>query len=181
MDINVCAAFRGDSSGDHRADIKNCRLVVIRPPAHYVTQQLGETGNCTHELGVSYGSPNGAFPMGNGDTVVTEINGEWIDVLRPDGGPVTDTHPPGFSYPSDTNEVRPGVFLSVDYTDAGAIETFTATGRLLWRYEPTSSCASGRRAPPRGGHRQAKLASAVRHLTVGTASSAFCSRLRGAV
>jgi DNA-binding beta-propeller fold protein YncE len=123
------------------ADIKNCRVVVIRPPAHYVTHQLGETGNCTHELGVSYGSPNGAFPMGNGDTVVTEINGDWIDVLTPDGRPVTDTHPPGFSYPSDTNEVRPGVFLSADYTSPGAIETFTPTGLLLWRYEPTGPAA----------------------------------------
>ncbi|HZL48254.1 MAG TPA: hypothetical protein VFC30_04485 [Solirubrobacteraceae bacterium] len=123
------------------ADIKNCRLVVIRPPAHYVTHQLGETGNCTHELGVSYGSPNGAFPMSDGDTVVTEINGDWIDVLGREGRPVTDTHPPGFSYPSDTNEVRPGVFLSVDYTNPGAIETFTAAGRLLWRYEPTGAGA----------------------------------------
>ena len=123
------------------ADIKNCRIVVIRPPAHYVTQQLGEMGNCTHELGVSYGSPNGAFPMTGGDTVVTEINGDWIDVLKPTGRPVTDTHPPGFSYPSDTNEVRPGVFLSVDYTDPGAIETFTTAGRLLWRYEPTGADA----------------------------------------
>jgi DNA-binding beta-propeller fold protein YncE len=123
------------------ADIKNCRIVVIRPPAHYLTHQLGETGNCTHELGVSYGSPNGAFPMSNGDTVVTEINGDWIDVLKPDGSPVTDTHPPGFSYPSDTNELRPGVFLSVDYTNPGAIETFTRTGQLLWRYEPTGAAA----------------------------------------
>jgi DNA-binding beta-propeller fold protein YncE len=123
------------------ADIKNCRLVVIRPPDHYVAHQLGETGNCTHELGVSYGSPNGAFPMSDGDTVVTEINGDWIDVLGHDGRPVTDTHPPGFSYPSDTNEVHPGVFLSADYTSPGAIETFTATGRLLWRYEPTGASA----------------------------------------
>jgi len=123
------------------ADIKNCRIVVIRPPAHYVTHQLGETGNCTHELGISYGSPNGAFPMSNGDTVVTEINGDWIDVLGHEGRPITDTNPPGFSYPSDTNEVRPGVFLSVDYTNPGAIETFTTTGRLLWRYEPTGAAA----------------------------------------
>jgi hypothetical protein len=123
------------------ADIKNCRLLVIRPPAHRVAHQLGETGNCTHELGVSYGSPNGAFPMGNGDTVVTEINGDWIDVLGRHGRPISDTHPPGFSYPSDTNEVRPGVFLSADYTSPGAIETFTAAGRLLWRYEPTGAGA----------------------------------------
>lgn len=123
------------------ADIKNCRLVVIRPPAHHLTQQLGQTGNCTHELGVSYGSPNGAFPMSNGDTAVTEINGDWIDVLSRKGRPVTDTHPPDFSYPSDTNEVRPGVFLSVDYTNPGAIETFTTAGRLLWRYEPQGANA----------------------------------------
>ena len=123
------------------ADIKNCRLIVIRPPAHSLTRQLGETGNCTHAIGASYGSPNGAFPMSNGDTVVTEINGDWIDVLTRDGKPIADTHPPGFTYPSDTNEVRPGVFLSVDYTSPGAIETFTTTGRLLWRYEPTGAGA----------------------------------------
>ncbi len=126
------------------ADIKNCRVVVIRPPAHHVTHQLGETGNCTHELGLSYGSPNGAFPMTGGDTVVTEINGDWIDVLGREGRPITDTHPPGFGYPSDTNELRPGVFLSADYTQPGAIETFTATGRLLWRYEPTGADALDR-------------------------------------
>lgn len=123
------------------ADIKNCRLIVIRPPAHRVARQLGETGTCTHALGVSYGSPNGAFPMSNGDTVVTEINEDWVDVLTRSGKPVTDAHPPGFTYPSDTNEVRPGVLLSVDYTSPGAIETFTTTGRLLWRYEPTGAGA----------------------------------------
>ncbi len=119
------------------ADIKNCRVIVIRPPAHQLAQQLGQTGNCNHELGVSYGSPNGAFPMADGDTVVTEINGDWIDVLGHGGRPVGDAHPPGFTYPSDTNELRPGVFLSADYTSPGAIETFTTDGRLLWRYEPT--------------------------------------------
>ncbi len=119
------------------ADIKNCRVIVIRPPAHHVTRQLGQTGNCNHELGMSYGSPNGAFPMADGDTVVTEINGDWIDVLGRDGRPLSDAHPPGFTYPSDTNEMRPGVFLSADYTSPGAIETFTPNGRLLWRYEPT--------------------------------------------
>ncbi len=123
------------------ADIKNCRVIVIRPPEHRLTQQLGQTGNCNHELGVSYGSPNGAFPMADGDTVVTEINGDWIDVLSPRGRPLSDTHPPGFTYPSDTNEVRPGVFLSADYTSRGAIETFTPNGRLLWRYESTGSQA----------------------------------------
>jgi DNA-binding beta-propeller fold protein YncE len=123
------------------ADIKNCRVLVIRPPAHRPLRQLGVTGHCEHELGVSYGSPNGAFPISDGDTAITEINGDWLDIIRPDGRPVLDTHPPGFTYPSDTNEVRPGLFLSVDYTDPGAIETFTSGGRLRWRYEPAGSKA----------------------------------------
>jgi hypothetical protein len=118
------------------ADIKNCRVLVLRPPSHRPLRQLGVTSDCEHQLGVTYGSPNGAFPMANGDTAVTEINGDWLDLIKPDGRPVLDTHPPGFSYPSDTNELRPGLFLSADYTDPGAIETFTGDGRLRWRYAP---------------------------------------------
>ena len=118
------------------ADIKNCRVLVLRPPSHRPLRQLGVTGDCEHQLGVAYGSPNGAFPMTGGDTAVTEINGDWLDVIKPDGRPVLDTHPPGFTYPSDTNELRPGLFLSADYTDPGAIETFTSDGRLRWRYAP---------------------------------------------
>lgn len=118
------------------ADIKNCRVLLLRPPSHRPVRQLGRTGACEHDLGVSYGSPNGAFPMADGDTAITEINGDWLDVIAPDGRPVLDTHPPGFSYPSDTNEVRPGLFLSADYTDPGALETFTPQGALVWRYEP---------------------------------------------
>jgi DNA-binding beta-propeller fold protein YncE len=122
------------------ADIKNCRVLVIRPPAHHPLRQLGVTGDCEHGRG-SYGSPNGAFPMAGGDTVITEINGDWVDVVSPSGRSVSATHPPGFSYPSDTNEVRPGVFLTADYTDPGALESFTANGRLRWRYEPRGAAA----------------------------------------
>lgn len=117
-------------------DIKNCRLLVLRPPSHVPLRQLGSTGECAHRPPEAFGSPNGAFPMANGDTVVTEINGDWIDVLTPAGKLAYAVHPPGFTYPSDTNELRPGVFLSVDYTSPGAIETFDKRGRLLWRYAP---------------------------------------------
>ena len=119
------------------ADIKNCRVLVLRPPSHAPVRQLGRTGGCEHRLGATYGSPNGAFPMANGATAITEINGDWLDVLGADGRAVLDTHPPGFTYPSDTNEVRSGLFLSADYVDPGAIETFTSDGRLQWRYAPT--------------------------------------------
>jgi hypothetical protein len=119
------------------ADIKNCRLIVIRPPAHVIARQFGITESCEHQPGVSYGSPNGAFPMSNGDTAVTEINGDWLDVIGRGGRVISSINPPGLSYPSDTNEVRPGLFLSADYTSPGTIETFTGDGRLRWRYAPT--------------------------------------------
>jgi len=123
------------------ADIKNCRVLVLRPPSQQPVRQLGVTGDCEHELGVTYGSPNGAFPMSNGDTAITEINGDWLDVINPEGRGVLDTHPPEFTYPSDTNEVRPGLFLSADYTNPGAIETFTPNGQLVWRYAPTGAAS----------------------------------------
>ena len=123
------------------ADIKNCRVVAIKPPSHQIARQLGETGACTHDPPIGYGSPNGWFPMRNGNSVVTEITGDWIDILSRSGQPLSSTNAPGFGYPSDTNEIRPGVLLSADYENPGAIEMFTPHGRLLWRYAP-----SGRRA-----------------------------------
>jgi DNA-binding beta-propeller fold protein YncE len=123
------------------ADIKNCRLLEIRPPAHTILRQFGETGTCLHQSGISYGSPNGWFPLRDGNRVVTEINGDWVDVVTPAGRVLSATNAPGFTYPSDTNEVRPGVLLSADYTNPGAIETFTPAGRLLWRYAPSGAKA----------------------------------------
>jgi hypothetical protein len=123
------------------ADIMNCRLLVIRPPRHRPLRQLGSSGSCEHAPGLHFGSPNGAFPMANGDTAVTEINGDWLDVLSRHGRKLLAIHPPGFSYPSDTNEVSPGLFLSADYTSPGAIETFTSRGRLRWRYAPNGAAA----------------------------------------
>lgn len=117
------------------ADIENCRLVAIRPPAHQLDGQIG--GRCGHGPPRSLGSPNGAFPMANGNTVVTEINGDWVDVLDRSAKLVAQTHVPGFSYPSDTNEVSPGMFLSADYANPGALEIFDQQGRVSWRYAPS--------------------------------------------
>jgi hypothetical protein len=71
--------------------------------------------------------------------VVTEINGDWIDVFDRHGHLRSTANPPHFSYPSDTNEVSPGLYVSVDYAQPGAIETFDAKGKLHWRYAPTGS------------------------------------------
>jgi hypothetical protein len=123
------------------ADIKNCRLLVLQPPSHSPVRQIGSTAGCVHDPPHDFGSPNGAFPASNGDTIVTEITGDWVDLLSPSGQLLHAVHAPGFTYPSDTNELRPGVFLSVDYTSPGAIETFNTKGHLLWRFAPKGANA----------------------------------------
>jgi DNA-binding beta-propeller fold protein YncE len=116
------------------ADIKNCRVVMITPPAHTLTRAIGETTNaCEHDPPRRFGSPNGAFPMTDGQYLVTEINGDWADEMSLAGAVSWSAHPPGVLYPSDTNEVYPGRYLTVDYSNPGQIVEFTSSGHLLWR------------------------------------------------
>lgn len=125
-------------SGDvMTADIKNCRLLELSATANRPLHVYGTTTQyCLHAPPQRFGSPNGMFPMTNGDWLVTEINGDWVDEMTPSGRIVWSVHPPGITYPSDSNEVRPGVFLTVSYTKPGVVEEFTKTGKLLWRYAP---------------------------------------------
>jgi DNA-binding beta-propeller fold protein YncE len=116
------------------ADIKNCRIIVIDPPAHRPARVIGQAGGwCVHQPPRHFGSPNGAFPMTNGGYVVTEINGDWADGIGLNGRVQWSAHPPGVLYPSDTNEVYPGRYLTVDYSDPGQVVEFAPGGRLLWR------------------------------------------------
>ena len=117
------------------ADIKNCRIVTVAPPAHHPLQIIGQTTNqCLHDPPHRFGSPNGAFPLTDGRYLVTEINGDWADEMSLTGQLSWSTHPPGVSYPSDTNEVYPGRYLTADYSDPGQVVEFTSSGRLLWRF-----------------------------------------------
>jgi outer membrane protein assembly factor BamB len=119
------------------ADIRNCRLLLLRPPSHRPAQTLGSSvEGCSHDPPRAWGSPNGAFPLRRGGVLVTEINGDWVDALSPGGHVLWSTHPPGVSYPSDSNEVRPGLYVTVGWQSPGILETFDRTGRLHWRYRP---------------------------------------------
>lgn len=122
------------------ADIKNCRLLLLTPGVPAPTRVIGTTRrSCRHAPPARWGSPNGAFPLSNGHYLVTEINGDWVDEIDLTGHVYGSVHPPGVIYPSDTNEVTPGVWLTVDYSKPGLIETFDPAGRLLWRYRPQGS------------------------------------------
>jgi hypothetical protein len=116
------------------ADIKNCRIVLITPPAHTLTRAIGTTTPpCGHAPPQQFGSPNGAFPLTDGHYLITEINGDWADELSLSGAVAWSTHPPGVAYPSDTNEVYPGLYLTADYSDPGQLVEFNSSGQLLWR------------------------------------------------
>jgi hypothetical protein len=117
------------------ADIKNCRVVIVRPPAHRPARVIGQaTSGCAHGPPRHFGSPNGAFPMTNGAYVITEINGDWATGISLGGHVQWSAHPPGVLYPSDTNEVSPGRYLTADYSNPGQVVEFTPSGRLLWRF-----------------------------------------------
>jgi len=121
------------------ADIKNCSLLVLRPPSHLPVERIGEATNaCTHEPPLRWGSPNGMFPLTDHNYLVTEINGDWVDELTPAGKVLWSTNPPGVAYPSDTNEVAANRYLTVDYSDPGQIVEFDRSGHLRYRYAPTS-------------------------------------------
>lgn len=84
-----------------------------------------------------YGSPNGMFPIAHDRYLVTEINQDWVDEITGAGRLLWSVHPPSVFYPSDTNQARPGVELTVDYSDPGQIVEFNRYGRTIWRYRPT--------------------------------------------
>jgi hypothetical protein len=117
------------------ADIENCRILLIKPPAHYPQRIIGETTNaCVHDPPYRFGSPNGAFPATDGNYLVTEINGDWANEMNLHGHVYWSTHPPGVVYPSDTNEIYPGRYLTADYSGAGQVVEFGSRGNLLWRF-----------------------------------------------
>jgi hypothetical protein len=122
------------------ADIKNCRIVQLRQNSNTPVRVWGKPYHCHHLAEpLRFASPNGAFPLGNGHYLVTEITNDWVSEIDLFANPPKtfwDVHPPKIHYPSDTNEVRPGVFITVDYWHPGVIEEFTRTGHVLWFYKP---------------------------------------------
>jgi len=120
------------------ADIMNCRVLLIAPPAHRPLRVIGPasglaSGGCWHAPPWRFGSPNGAFPTRQGRFLVTEINGDWVTLLGPRGHVFWSVHAPGVAYPSDTNQVSPGRLITSDFSQPGQVVEFSRHGRLLWR------------------------------------------------
>ena len=122
-------------------DIKNCRILLIskgsQVPARIYGASRRPSGGCRHDPPRIFGSPNGAFPMRNGHYLVTEIRGAWIDEFDLRTGTVLKSFQvPGVRYPSDTNEIAPGRYLTADYSKPGQLVIFDDKGHVFWRYQP---------------------------------------------
>ena len=118
------------------ADIKNQRLLLIRYGEHTPLMQWGQPGAGYHNPPHNYGAPNGVFPMRDGHFLVTEIRGDWVDSIDLSGNVFWTAHPAGIRYPSDSNEISPGRYLTVDYSKPGQILIFDQHGNAIWRYRP---------------------------------------------
>ncbi|MGH9294286.1 MAG: PQQ-binding-like beta-propeller repeat protein [Acidimicrobiales bacterium] len=116
------------------ADPMNCRVLVLSPKGRILTQ-IGTPGGCYHHPPHFLGSPNGDTPLRNGDLLVSEINGSWIDEYTTSGRLVWTVHLP-ISYPSDPQPIGPDRFIVADYTHPGAFVEFNRRGKVLYEYDP---------------------------------------------
>jgi len=118
------------------ADAQNCRVLIISP-AKKVLKQLGEPSRCEHEPPRALGSPNGDTPLRNGDLLISEVNGSYIDEITRRGKLVWSAQLP-IEYPSDPQQLAPDRYLVADYTTPGGLYEFNRKGRILWSYSPSS-------------------------------------------
>ena len=118
------------------ADAQNCRVLVINA-AGTVTSQIGTTGNCVHQPPTSMTSPNGDTPLADGNLLISEITGSWVDEYTPTGQLVWSTHV-AVGYPSDPQQLGPDLYLMADYENPGAIVEFNRSGAITYRYQPAS-------------------------------------------
>jgi hypothetical protein len=118
------------------ADAQNCRVLVINRN-HRIAHQIGRTGACTQRVTSSLGAVNGDTPVANGDLLVSEVNGSWIDEFTP-GGRLVWSVQLQVAYPSDPQQLGPDRYLIADYTTPGQIIEFNRSGKILYRYDVTS-------------------------------------------
>ena len=99
------------------ADAYNCRVLFISP-AHAIVRQYGTTGVCRHDPPRYLGAVNGATPLPDGGTLVSEITGSWIDDIGPTGRLRWSVQAP-VAYPSDPQLLGANRILLADYSKPG--------------------------------------------------------------
>jgi hypothetical protein len=117
------------------ADASNNRILFISPQG----QIVGQIGNGAdaHVPEVSIAYPNGDTPLANGDVLVSEINGSWIDEYTQAGKLVWDVQMTMVNYPSDPQKLASNLYLMTDYNPPaeGRVLEFTRQGQIPWIYD----------------------------------------------
>jgi hypothetical protein len=118
------------------ADAYNCRVLFITL-THRIARQYGTTGVCRHDPPRYLGAVNGATPLPDGGTLVSEIAGSWIDDFSRTGKLRWAVQAP-VSYPSDPQLLGGNRILLADYANPGHAIIMTRSGKVLWRYGPAA-------------------------------------------
>jgi hypothetical protein len=116
------------------ADAYNCRILFIK--AGHIVRQYGHSGVCRHDPPRYFGPVNGDTPVPGGGVLVSEIPGNWIDEIGPDGRLVFALQAP-VSYPSDPQPLPGGRILVADYSSPGHVLIIDRHGNVRWRYGPS--------------------------------------------
>ena len=132
-------AYQLPSGGFTVADAYNCRILFIQN--HQIVRQIGHSAVCRHDPPGYLGAVNGDTPLPDGGVLVSEINGSWIDDFSATGQLRYSVQAP-VGYPSDPQPLPGGRILLADYSSPGHIIIMDRTGKVLWRYGPSSG--SGR-------------------------------------
>ena len=123
------------------ADASNNRILFISP-SNAVVGQIG-SGADVHDPPTAIGYPNGDTPLLDGNVLVSEITGAWVDEYTPAGSLVWTVHIPTVVYPSDPQQLGPNLYLMTDYdppAEGRALE-FTRNGQVTWLYDAKSGDA----------------------------------------
>ncbi len=118
------------------ADAQNCRILFISPNGK-PKSQIGTSGSCAHDPPRSVNYPNGDTPLANGNFLVSEVHGSYIDEFTRRGKMLWSTQLP-ITYPSDPQQLGPNLYLVADYTKPGGVYEFNRSGKILWSYHPKS-------------------------------------------
>jgi outer membrane protein assembly factor BamB len=123
------------------ADASNNRILFISP-AGQPTGQIGN-GAAAHDPPTSIDYPNGDTPLSDGNLLVSEINGSWVDEYTLAGKLVWTVHIPSVVYPSDPQQLGPDLYLMTDYNPPGEgkVLEFTRAGATPWVYDVTAGDA----------------------------------------
>jgi len=116
------------------ADAYNCRILFIR--GGRIVREYGHSGVCRHDPPRYFGSVNGDTPVPGGGVMASEIAGNWIDEIGPEGRLRWSVQAP-VGYPSDPQPLPGGRVLLADYSSPGHILIIDRRGRVLWRYGPS--------------------------------------------